>query len=172
MKRNKIVSLLMDMVPRKNRVGYVKGASMAGDLILCEIDDWSTVRNFLETHNVFGSIGEDNRDKNMIVLQDACLEYSPTGSWGYKILFKIRLHKNGNGFKTMLSRLATRSCRMYTIVEDGVPNKAWDTNSTSSTMTRELLIELCEELPILDCKCPDGLDPNVYTHREHGLFIE
>lgn len=174
MKKNNIVSLLMDKVPRKYREGYVQ-SEQNGAYILCEIKGYDSIRHFLENNRLFGQIGEDNRDEIMATILEAGVEYPIPGRWTPSLLLKIRLNERsdgGSGYWTALAGLGTRYCEMWTVINNGELHPAYAHNSNSQTMTVQTLLEVMADAPALACVADDNMDPVLYTAEKHGVYIE
>ena len=171
-RRNKIVSMLMDKVPRKYREGYTPKNTMAGDLFLIELDDTGSIADFLASHNVFGEIESHLRRRMYDDLCANTVEHSLPGR-RTTLLLKIRLHYNEReGLHTPLARLGMRFARMHGIAKDGVRNMTYDRNNSSSTMDMEKFLELAPDMKVVDCVCPDDLPPHTFDYNVNGIRVE
>lgn len=172
--RNNIVSLLMDKVPRKNREGYVANQHLPGHFIICELPLYQTMREFLESHTVFGNCGENNRDLNMEVLCQAAVEHQIPGRWSGLLLLKIRLNnRSDGGFYTTLAGLGTRLATAWTVVDqDNQVYPQYIGNRPSAHMPWEQMIAIMEDAPVVNSTVPDDLNYDDYEHEVHGIFIE
>lgn len=171
-KRNNIVGLLMDKVPRKNRDGYEAKSDMAGDLLLIEIESSGEIVDFLSNHRVFSALSGTDRRKAFDAILDAAVEYIAPG-YRPTLLLKVRLHsREGSSLFTPLAMLGMRYARMYAITKDGVRNMKYDRDMASNTMSVAKFIEIAPDMQTITCHCPDDLDPSTYTTEVNGIKVE
>lgn len=171
-RRNKIVSMLMDKVPRRMHDGYVQTRSVNGSFVLAEIDSAQEIIDFLYGHRVFGEIGYDMRERMYNDIMAATTKNAAPGRRD-RLLIKVRLEQAGNSsLHTPLAQLCTRHARMYAIVTDGQRNTKFDRNLSSSTMDAETIIELGADMPIISCYCPDDFEAVNFVYAVNGIKVE
>lgn len=173
-KRNNIVSMLMEKVPRRNRDNYQSTGSMDGLLLLVELDNLSEIADFLCEHRVFGEISSDDRRRMFNDLKGAATEYQaePHGRTTYLLKIRLVTTPETGGLHTPLAKLGVRYARMYAITKDGARHAKYDRNQSSSTMNVEKFLEEAVDLPTIKCHCPDDVAAEDFDYDVNGIKYE
>lgn len=170
-KRNNVIGLLMDKVPRRNKEGYAPTDSMDGHLMLVEIRSRGDIAEFVDNHVVFGKLrGNDRANIYQAILKNAVLRRAG-GHECYIIKIRILCDDMGR-MSTSLARLGTRYARMFTFVSNGAVNQRYDRGAESATINAAEIIEFARDMTTITCHCPDDLDPNAFDFAEHGVHAE
>lgn len=171
-RRNNIVTMLMDKVPRKNREGYAPSSSMDGHLMLVELESSGDIADFLANHEVFSEIsGQDRRRMYDTLCENALLHSMP--GCRTTLLLKVRLSVTDDGrIFTPLAHLATKFGRMYVIALNGARNAKYDRDASSSTIDSATFLELAQDMPIITCVLPDGTSADQFTYQTNGAHVE
>lgn len=179
MKRNNIVSLLMDKVPRRNKEGYDSVSLNTGAFIVFELEDFSDVYQFLRNHPVFGNIPGRYVDHFVHTMVDNATIHSHNegglfGNTTVSYLFKFRIQPKavlGNGYDTPVASL-TRHSKTWLIMVDGKIDQEFSGRARASrTIDQATLHEEGLALPILELGLPSGTDAGNYDHDTHKLRV-
>lgn len=179
MKRNNIVSRLMDMVPRRNKEGYDSVSLNTGAFMVLELDDFSDVYQWLRSHDVFGNIPGRYADHFVHTMVDNATIHSHNdgglfGSTTVSYLFKFRIQPKAgplSGYATPVAGL-TRHSKTWLIMVDGVIDQEISGRARASrTINQATLHEEGLALPILELGLPSGTSAGNYDHDTHKLRV-
>lgn len=179
MKRNNIVTRLMDMVPRRNKEGFDAKAGNAGPIMVLELDDYSDVYRFLRNHDVFGNIPGSYCDHfvDTLITNATLHHHTEPGIFGgttlsYVFKFRIEAKPTGNGYLTPLSRM-TQIAKTWLIMVDGVIDENISGNARDSrTITQSELLDEALGAPLMVLGLPAHTEYSNYNHEQHKLRVE
>lgn len=173
-RRNNIINMLMDKVPRRNKDLPVTQSSNEGYFMLLELDDLGEIFNFMGRHRVYSELPHFHCDADYQTFVAAATEWQVPGNWGVSYLFKIRVKENDHGgLDTPFGALAMRHARMYVITHNGEFAPQYDRGmSSSSTISREQIIEESKMMPVLVSGITPNLDPEDFDPAVHCVRVE